>query len=199
MTEEKKKKKTGSYGFGCLITIIVVIGLLATVATVVIVVYNGYSKVDVNSKELKNYAPKFFVEVAKITYPENSEIKHISFWGAGRDGGHDLIIIVKNIKLVVSDLDVISKLESSEMEYPVIKESTEYRRAYVDLCSNINFLPKTSKRAKIHIEDEKLKESFCGPKKILLKSNKKDDVSGAELIVVIPDENLIWIHKSYVF
>ena len=100
---------------------------------------------------------------------------------------------------MVSDLDVISKLESSEMEYPVIKESTEYRRAYVDLCSNINFLPKTSKRAKIHIEDGKLKESFCGPKKILLKSNKKDDVSGAELIVVIPDENLIWIHKSYVF
>ena len=160
---------------------------------------NSRSEVDVNSIELKNYAPKFFVEVAKITYPENSEIKHISFWGAGRDGGHDLIIFVKNIKLVVSDLDGISKLESSEMEYPVINESTKYERAYVDLCNNINSLPKTSGRAKIHIEDEKLKESFCGPKDILLKSNEKNDTLGAELIVVIPDENLIWIHNSYVF
>ena len=173
--------------------------IILTVISLYITSMNSRSEVDVNSKELKNYAPKFFVEVAKITYPENSEIKHISFWGAGRDGGHDLIIFVKNIKLVVSDLDGISKLESSEMEYPVINESTKYRRAYVDLCNNINSLPKTSKRAKIHIEDEKLKESFCGPKDILLKSNEKNDTLGAELIVVIPDENLIWIHNSYVF
>ena len=58
---------------------------------------NSRSEVDVNSKELKNYAPKFFVEVAKITYPENSDIKHISFWGAGRDGGHDLIIFLQKL------------------------------------------------------------------------------------------------------
>ena len=173
--------------------------ILVVIPIYIITSMNSRTEVDVNSKELKNYAPKFFVEVAKITYPENSEIKHISFWGAGRDGGHDLIIFVKNIKLVVSDLDGISKLESSEMEYPVINESTKYRRAYVDLCNNINSLPKTSGRAKIHIEDEKLKESFCGLKDILLKSNEKNDTLGAELIVVIPDENLIWIHNSYVF
>ena len=85
------------------------------------------------------------------------------------------------------------------IKYPVIYELTKYRRGYVDLCNNINSLPKTSKRAKIHIEDEKLKESFCGPKDILLKSNEKNDTLGAELIVVIPDENLIWVHNSYVF
>ena len=101
--------------------------------------------------------------------------------------------------VIVSDLDEILKLDSSKMEYPAINESTEYRRAYVDLCNNINSLPKTSGRAKIHIEDEKLKESFCGPKDILLKSNEKNDTLGAELLVVIPDESLIWIHNSYVF
>ena len=68
-----------------------------------------------------------------------------------------------------------------------------------DVGNYFQTLSKFVKRAKIHIEDEKLKESFCGPKDILLKSNEKNDTLGAELIVVIPDENLIWIHDSYVF
>jgi ABC-type lipoprotein release transport system permease subunit len=52
--------------------------ILVVIPIYIITSMNSGSEVDVNSKELKNYAPKFFVEVAKITYPENSEIKHIS-------------------------------------------------------------------------------------------------------------------------
>ena len=48
--------------------------IILTVISLYITSMNSRSEVDVNSKELKNYAPKFFVEVAKITYPENSEI-----------------------------------------------------------------------------------------------------------------------------
>ena len=46
--------------------------ILVVIPIYIITSMNSRTEVDVNSKELKNYAPKFFVEVAKITYPENS-------------------------------------------------------------------------------------------------------------------------------
>ena len=68
------KKKTGSYGFGCLITIIVVIGLLATVG---IVAYNGYKEAEINAG-IKRAQAKHLSKIKNYKDFSNKEAKELS-------------------------------------------------------------------------------------------------------------------------
>ena len=68
------KKKTGSYGFGCLITIIVVIGLLATVG---IVAYNGYKEAEIRS-DIKKAQAIYLSNIKNYKNFSNREAKELS-------------------------------------------------------------------------------------------------------------------------
>ena len=68
------KKKTGSYGLGCLITIIVVVGVLATVG---IVAYNGYKEAEIKSG-IKTAQEKYLTNIKNYKNFSNKEAKELS-------------------------------------------------------------------------------------------------------------------------
>ncbi|MDA9605973.1 hypothetical protein N9S36_00340 [bacterium] len=68
------KKKTGSYGLGCLITIIVVIGILAIVG---IVAYNGYKEAEIKYG-IKTAQEKYLSNIKNYKNFSNREAKELS-------------------------------------------------------------------------------------------------------------------------
>ena len=68
------KKKTGSYGLGCLITIIVVIGILAIVG---IVAYNGYKEAEIKYG-IKTAQEKYLSNIINYKNFSNREAKELS-------------------------------------------------------------------------------------------------------------------------
>ena len=68
------KKKTGSYGLGCLITIIVVVGVLATVG---IVAYNGYKEAEIKYG-IKTAQEKYLSNIKNYKNFSNREAKELS-------------------------------------------------------------------------------------------------------------------------
>ena len=68
------KKKTGSYGLGCLITIIVVIGILAIVG---IVAYNGYKESEIKYG-IKTAQEKYLSNIKNYKNFSNREAKELS-------------------------------------------------------------------------------------------------------------------------
>ena len=68
------KKKTGSYGLGCLITIIVVIGILAIVG---IVAYNGYKEAEIKYG-IKTAEEKYLSNIKNYKNFSNREAKELS-------------------------------------------------------------------------------------------------------------------------
>ena len=68
------KKKTGSYGLGCLITIIVVIGILAIVG---VVAYNGYKEAEIKYG-IKTAQEKYLSNIKNYKNFSNREAKELS-------------------------------------------------------------------------------------------------------------------------
>jgi Tfp pilus assembly major pilin PilA len=68
------KKKTGSYGLGCLITIIVVIGILAIVG---VVAYNGYKEAEIKYG-IKTAEEKYLSNIKNYKNFSNREAKELS-------------------------------------------------------------------------------------------------------------------------
>ena len=68
------KKKTGSYGLGCLITIIVVVGVMATVG---IVAYNGYKEAEIKYG-IKTAQEKYLSNIKNYKNFSNREAKELS-------------------------------------------------------------------------------------------------------------------------
>lgn len=68
------KKKTGSYGLGCLITIIVVIGVLAFVG---IAAYNGYKEAEIKYG-IKTAQEKYLSNIKNYKNFSNREAKELS-------------------------------------------------------------------------------------------------------------------------
>ena len=68
------KKKTGSYGLGCLITIIVVVGVLATLG---IVMYTGYKNAEIKHG-IKTAQEKYLSNIKTYKNFSNKEAKELS-------------------------------------------------------------------------------------------------------------------------
>ena len=68
------KKKTGSYGLGCLITIIVVIGIMAIVG---VVAYNGYKEAEIKYG-IKIAQEKYLSNIINYKNFSNREAKELS-------------------------------------------------------------------------------------------------------------------------
>ena len=68
------KKKTGSYGLGCLITIIVVIGIMAIVG---VVAYNGYKEAEIKYG-IKTAQEKYLSNIINYKNFSNREAKELS-------------------------------------------------------------------------------------------------------------------------
>ena len=72
--KDKKKKKPNPFRFGCLITIIVVIGLLASVG---IFIYNGYERAEIQN-DIKKAQEKYLTSIKTYKNFSNKEVKELS-------------------------------------------------------------------------------------------------------------------------
>lgn len=72
---------------------------------------------------------------------------------------------------------------------------------YLNLCevnpSNVNEKFKLIYSENKKEFNNKLITALCGKKNILFFSNNKDSILKKELVVIVPKDNLIWIHTLY--
>ena len=72
--KDKKKKKPNPFRFGCLITIIVVIGLLASVG---IFIYKSYERAEIQN-DIKKAQEKYLTSIKTYKNFSNKEVKELS-------------------------------------------------------------------------------------------------------------------------
>jgi len=174
---------------------------------------------ELNTKSLKKRAPEIFKRITTIDYPLDSEIYHVSDYQFMQvNYGTDLILYVKDINNLIQQFEKNNiKLNSSEMNYPIIKNYKYTAEGkYLNLCENdlsnnkantltfdtslILFSNGNSKTVYSKNQKEfnnKIKADLCYKKDVLFFSNNKDSILKKELVVIVPKDNLIWIHTLY--
>ena len=159
---------------------------------------------ELNTKSLKKRAPEIFKRITTIDYPLDSEIYHVSDYQFMQvNYGTDLILYVKDINNLIQQFEKNNiKFNSSEMIYPKINNyKLTAEGMYLNLCevnpSNVNEKFKLIYSENKKELNNKLSAAFCGKKNILFFSNNKNSILKKELVVIVPKDNLIWIHTLY--
>lgn len=181
------------------------LGITITLSLVFLYIWQCSSPdFELNTKSLKKKAPEIFKRISTIDYPLDSEIYHVSDYQFMQvNYGTDLILYVKDINnLILQFKNNNIKFNSSEMIYPKINNyKLTAEGMYLNLCE-INPSNNNEKFKLIYSENKKelnnkLIAALCGKKNILFFSNNKNSFLKKELVVIVPKDNLIWIHTLY--
>ena len=187
MTEENKKKKTSRIFKGCLIIFLIILGIIIFF---IYVSYNlfGSSKYKENTKELLKNTPTKYLSSTNLSFPEDAEIIHVSAKKLGPNFSTDSIFSVKNIDLFIDDVQKKYKFKNLKMNYPKIGNNENYDIMISDLCGNLN-------QKDYQVKNPDSLKNFCGERNIMI-SHVKKELEHVIIMVILPDEKLIWVNDT---
>ena len=161
----------------------------------------GGSDYQANSITLKQEAPTEFTENSKLEYPSDAELIHtsISYWGA--NVGRDIIIKVEDIDPFIEIATKRHKFYEMIMDFP--SHNREYLGYGFDPFQGILNPPfcldtKTMKvKPRYYQVTRKLTdpENFCGEREVYY-SQLKRETELSILMVIFPEERLVWLNRS---
>ena len=189
MTEEKKKKKTSKAAWGCL-TIIILLFVFFYI------MYDALlsTKFKENTRELIEGSPERYLSITNLAFPQDAKIIHISTMKGGPNFSSDLIFLVTNLDKFIENVKQRYEFKDLKMNYPKIEGGKDYDIMFSDLCGN-------------YWEDKDLQpknpdnlRNFCGNRQIMI-AQINNEVEGtgdgsASVIVILPNEKLVWVNDS---
>jgi len=195
--EEKAEKSKKAKNIGCLILILIFIGLIYVTYTIMSAfTSNNYEE---NTTALKDLAPSLFTEETKLDYPSNSELKHISIIRWGVTSGNDLLLFLSDIDSFIEDAKKIYTFESLKMNYPEFERGKDFNLINTDFCGNFQNVGRAGSVKDWNIVKDKTPfKNFCGDRQVLITQIFKDVETGI-VLVILPNEGLVWLNASYSF
>ena len=188
MTEEKnKKKKTSKIYKGCLIVFLIILGIIIFFFYLFFETF-GSSRYKENTKELIENTSTRYLSSTKLIYPEDAEIIHVSSKKLGPNFSTNSIFSVKNIDLFIDNAQKKYKFKNLKMNYPKIGNNENYDVMISDLCGNLN-------QKDYQVKNPDSLKNFCGERNIMI-SHVKKELEHVIIMVILPDEKLIWVNDT---
>ena len=193
--EDKTEKSKKAKNIGCLILILIFVGfIIVTIWTF----YQGFGKYtyEENTKTLTDSAPSVFTEETKLDYPSNAELKHASNRKSGPTLAKDLLLSLSDIDTFIEDAKKIYTFESLKMNYPEFQGDRNFNLINTDFCGNFQNIGRAEDWN--IVKDKASFKNFCGDRQVLITQIFKDTETGI-VLVILPNEGLVWLNASYSF
>mgnify|MGYP003644942586 FL=1 len=188
MTEEKKKK-TSKAAWGCLTIIILFFVLMYFMYDALL-----STKFKENTRELIDGSPDRYLSTTNLSFPNDAKIIHISTMKGGPNFSSDLIFLVTNLDKFIENVKQRYEFKDLKMNYPKIEGGKDYDIMFSDLCGNLlddkDLQPKNPDNLR----------NFCGNREIMIAQiNNEVEETGdglVSVIVILPNEKLVWVNDS---
>ena len=196
--EEKTEKSKKAKNKGCLILILIFIGFIIFIIYVFYMLFGKYTY-DENTKKITDLAPSVFTEETKLDYPINAVLKHASNISWGPTLAKDLLLSLSDIDSFIEDAKKIYTFESLKMNYPEFERGKDFNLINTDFCGNFQTIGRAGEVKDWNIVKDKTPfKNFCGDRQVLVTQIFKDVETGI-VLVILPNEGLVWLNASYSF
>ena len=215
--EEKTEKSKKAKNIGCLILILIFIGLIY----VTYIIMSGFTSnnYEENTTALKDLAPSLFTEETKLSYPSDATLEHISTLKLGPNFSENLLLSVPDIDSFINYAIGRYSFYRLKMNYPELEGGKDYNVIYPDFCAN--FESYWEKRAatrmefgykegddviegvlihglykgRTEVENKDPFKNFCGTRDVLLAQIERETEIGI-IMVILPKEKLVWLSST---
>lgn len=174
-------------------------GMLNNYNTFFILMYIMYdallsTKFKENTRELINGSPERYLSTTNLSFPNDAKIIHISTMKGGPNFSSDLIFLVTNLDKFIENVKQRYEFKDLKMNYPKIEGGKDYDIMFSDLCGNLlddkDLQPKNPDNLR----------NFCGNREIMIAQiNNEVEETGdgsVSVIVILPNEKLVWVNDS---
>jgi len=149
----------------------------------------------------KAAAGSLYIE-SRIKLPLDAEILHVSEHRAGPNSSYNLLFKVNDLGTFLEDVSNQYLLENKTIDYPLLNDELITKRdngniSALPFCEKINPSDEYSE-----LFAEKMNQSmfvdFCKKQKVLL-SQIEEDTEIGKILVVFPNQKMVWFNSSYWF
>ena len=149
----------------------------------------------------KAAAGSLYIE-SRIKLPLDAEILHVSEYRAGPNTSYNLLFKVDDLGTFLEDASNQYLLENKTIDYPLLNDELITKRdngniSALPFCEEIN---PNDEYDKLFAEkmDQSLFDDFCMEQKVLF-TQVEDDVEIGKIMVVFPNQKMVWFNSSYWF
>jgi len=198
---KEKQKKSNPWVTGCLSIIIIFLVIAGLSIYGVFSFFTKESKKE-NTKILINKAPQILNKYSGLDMPSNAEVKYVSIRSLGPNSSTELILYLDNLNLFINLVQKKYTLEDVKMNYPDIDITDDFLfglnsdgNIFSDFCDKSNSKQKVL-QTKFKTLFKEIK--FCGNKnaKISLIKNETEEVT---ILIILPNEKLVYLNRTYFF
>ena len=155
-----------------------------------------------NTDLLKTSAAGSLYIESRVKLPLDAEIIHVSEHRAGPNTAYNLIFKVNDIGTFLEEVSNQYLLENKTIQYPMLNDELISKRengniSALPFCEKVNPNDEFDK-----LFAEKMNQSilvdFCKEQKVLF-TQVEDEVEIGKIMVVFPNQKMVWFNSSYWF
>jgi len=146
-------------------------------------------------------AGSLYIE-GRIKLPLDAEIIHVSEYRAGPNIAYNLLFKVGDLGTFLEELSNQYLLENKTIQYPMLNDELISKRnngniSALPFCEKVNL---NDEYEKLFAEkmDQSMFVDFCKEQKVLF-TQVEDDVEIGKIMVVFPNQKMVWFNSSYWF
>jgi len=146
-------------------------------------------------------AGSLYIE-GRIKLPLDAEIIHVSEYRAGPNTAYNLLFKVGDLGTFLEELSNQYLLENKTIQYPMLNDELISKRnngniSALPFCEKVNL---NDEYEKLFAEkmDQSMFVDFCKEQKVLF-TQVEDDVEIGKIMVVFPNQKMVWFNSSYWF
>ena len=148
-----------------------------------------------------NAAGSLYIE-SRVKLPLDAEIIHVSEHRAGPNTAYNLIFKVNDLGTFLEEVANQYLLENKTIQYPMLNDELISKRengniSALPFCEKVN---PNDEYDKLFAEkmDQSILVDFCKEQKVLF-SQVEDEVEIGKIMVVFPNQKMVWFNSSYWF
>jgi len=155
-----------------------------------------------NTDLLKSAAAGSLYIESRVKLPLDAEIIHVSEHRAGPNTAYNLIFKVNDLGTFLEEVSNQYLLENKTIQYPMLNDELISKRdngniSALPFCEKVNPNDEFDK-----LFAEKMNQSilvdFCEEQKVLF-TQVEDEVEIGKIMVVFPNQKMVWFNSSYWF
>ena len=146
-------------------------------------------------------AGSLYIE-GRIKLPLDAKIIHVSEYRAGPNTAYNLLFKVGDLGTFLEELSIQYLLENKTIQYPMLNDELISKRnngniSALPFCEKVNL---NDEYEKLFAEkmDQSMFVDFCKEQKVLF-TQVEDEVEIGKIMVVFPNQKMVWFNSSYWF
>ena len=161
----------------------------------------GGTDYQANTYSMNQEAPEVFAEISGMDYPEGAELIHSSLSSWGPNSGKDILIKVENIGSFIDKATRKYKFYEMTMDFP--NNDREYLGYGYNPFEETLSPPFCIEAKTMTVKPRYFKvtreltdpENFCGKREVYY-SQLKRETELSIIMVILPNEGLVWLNRS---